>query len=127
MSHIEILVRVSEIEGAMEALPDDVKEEVIKAVKKYKSELKAEIREAAHLLYRNCDVGTYQEQTTRFFIFCRQHLSPIHGMCSSSCPCCGQPDMCHCFSKWMHMEYKDESESKKACSETPSSWKRRAE
>lgn len=89
--------------------------------------IKAEIREAAHLPYRNCDVGTYQEQTTRFFIFCRQHLSPIHGMCSSSCPCCGQPDMCHCFSKWMHMEYKEESESKKACSETPSSWKRRAE
>lgn len=42
MSHIEILVRVSEIEGAMEALPDDVKEEVIKAVKEYKSELKAD-------------------------------------------------------------------------------------
>ena len=56
---------------------------------------------------RNCDIGTPEEQSDRFYAFCGNHRfqSGIKGICSSLCPCIMCRDMCHCLTKWSQMPY----------------------
>lgn len=69
--------------------------------------LLAEVKSALAEPRRNCDVGTAEEQAQRFLKFCKRNQSPIQGMCSSSCPCKHQPDMCHCYAAWAQMPYEE--------------------
>lgn len=56
---------------------------------------------------RNCDVGTAEEQAERFYNFCTEHSSAIHGICNYNCPCIGFGDKCHCLCKWLQMPYEE--------------------
>lgn len=56
---------------------------------------------------RNCDVGTAEEQAQRFYNFCTEHSSAIHGMCDYKCPCIDSGDKCHCLCKWAQMPYEE--------------------
>ena len=56
---------------------------------------------------RNCDVGTADEQSERFYSFCKRFQSGIQGMCSPQCPCKECSDMCHCQTKWLQMPYEE--------------------
>lgn len=56
---------------------------------------------------RNCDVGTAEEQAERFYNFCTEHSSAIHGMCNYRCPCIDSVDKCHCLCKWAQMPYEE--------------------
>lgn len=70
------------------------------------NKIRDEIKNALSAPPRNCDIGTADEQAQRFHEFCKRNQSPIQGMCSSSCPCKHQPDMCHCYAAWSQMPYK---------------------
>ena len=64
---------------------------------------------------RNCDVGTPEEQRSRFDKFCDSHSwDEIDGAhCSSSCPLYhGNCSRCESF-EWAQMPYEAESEVKK--------------
>ena len=58
---------------------------------------------------RNCEVGTAEEQAQRFYNFCTEHSSAIHGMCDYKCPCLDSGDKCHCLCKWAQMPYESEA------------------
>ena len=70
-------------------------------------ELKQTAESALSAPPRNCDIGTPEEQSDRFYAFCGNHRfqSGIKGMCSSLCPCIRCRDMCNCLTKWSQMPY----------------------
>ncbi len=65
---------------------------------------------ARALPFRNCDVGTAEEQAERFYNFCVRNSGSINGMCDPKCPCIASPDKCHCMCKWAQMPYEADAE-----------------
>ena len=56
---------------------------------------------------RNCDVGTADEHTQRFAIFCASHQSATHGICDSNCPFVRCPTKVKCLFGWAQMPYSE--------------------
>ena len=55
---------------------------------------------------RNCDVGTTEEQDSRFATFCNNHFSnPLECGCNN-CPCHITSKDIRCVLAWEHMPYK---------------------
>ena len=60
---------------------------------------------------RNCDVGTPEEHSIRFFEFCASNASGkgINQSCKPTCPCIDCFDICQCLCRWAQMPYTEGS------------------
>ena len=60
---------------------------------------------------RNCDVGTPEEHSIRFFKFCKSNAkgNGINQYCKQTCPCIGCSDICQCLCRWAQMPYTEGS------------------